>query len=79
MTKGDHIRAMSDEELAKLIHGVDSLGWCKDLPECIEQGADISEEKCIGCALAWLQEPADVVGSCTADLAEKEYSGLLEE
>jgi hypothetical protein len=62
MTHGDQIRAMSDEELAKLIYGVDGLGWCKSLPECIKQIDLIPEEKCIGCALEWLKQPVEVSG-----------------
>ena len=62
MTHGDQIRAMGDEELAKLIYGVDGLGWCKHLPECIKQIGLIPEEKCIGCALEWLKQPAEVTG-----------------
>ena len=61
-THGDQIRAMNDEELAKLIYGVDGLGWCKSLPECIKQIGLIPEEKCIGCALEWLKQPAEVSG-----------------
>ena len=62
MTHADQIRAMNDEELAKLIYGVDGLGWCKSLPECIKQIGLIPEEKCIGCALEWLKQPAEVSG-----------------
>ena len=61
-THADRIRAMSDEELAKLIYEVDGLGWCKSLPECIKAEGLIPKEKCIGCALAWLRQPAEVSG-----------------
>lgn len=65
-THADQIRAMSDEELAKLIYGVDGLGWCKSLPECIKQIGLIPEEKCIGCALEWLRQPVEVSDNATA-------------
>lgn len=58
-TYADRIRAMSDEELAKLIYSVDGIGWCKSLPECVKQIGLIPEEKCIGCALEWLKQPAE--------------------
>ena len=61
-THADQIRAMNDEELAKLIYGVDGLGWCKSLPECIKQIGLVPEEKCIGCALEWLKQPVEVSG-----------------
>ena len=61
-THADQIRAMSDEELAKLIYSVDGIGWCKSLPECVKQVGLIPEEKCIGCALEWLRQPAEVSG-----------------
>lgn len=61
-THADQIRAMSDEELAKLIYSVDGIGWCKSLPECIKQIGLIPEEKCIGCALEWLKQPVEVSG-----------------
>lgn len=61
-THADQIRAMSDEELAKLIYSVDGIGWCKSLPECVKQVGLIPKEKCIGCALEWLRQPAEVSG-----------------
>lgn len=66
-TKADRIRAMTDEELAKLLYDPDSLSekYCKNLPECgelLDTEAGISEEKCIGCMLQWLRQPAEEVG-----------------
>ena len=62
-TKADRIRAMTDEELAKLLYEIDGLGYCKNLPECgelLDTPAGIPEEKCIGCMLNWLRQPAEV-------------------
>ena len=62
MTNADRIRAMSDEELAQLIYNADGLGWCSDRPECaelLEMPGGIPEEKCLGCLMAWLRQPAE--------------------
>lgn len=64
-TKADRIRAMTDEELAKLLYEIDGLGYCKNLPECgelLDTEEGIPEEKCIGCMLQWLRQPAE--GGC---------------
>ena len=58
ITNADRIRAMSDEELAAYwsYHYDD---FCPNLPECgemLNQDQEIPAEKCIGCALRWLQE-----------------------
>lgn len=62
-TNADRIRAMSDEELAKLLYDPDGLSdiYCQDLPECgelLDTEDGIPEEKCIACALRWLRQPA---------------------
>ena len=62
-SRADRIRAMTDEELAKLLYEIDGLGYCKNLPECgelLDTPAGIPEEKCIGCMLNWLRQPAEV-------------------
>ena len=62
VTHADQLRAMSDEELAVALYNSDGLGWCHNLPECgilLETEEGISEEKCIGCVLKWLQRPAE--------------------
>lgn len=64
-TNADRIRAMTDEELAKLLYEIDGLGYCKNLPECgelLDAPGGIPEEKCIGCMLNWLRQPAE--GGC---------------
>lgn len=64
-TKADHIRSMTDEELAKLLYEIDGLGYCKNLPECgelLDTDTGIPEEKCIGCMLNWLRQPAEEGG-----------------
>ena len=57
-TNADRIRAMSDEELAA--YWADHYDeFCPNLPECgdmLNQNQEIPAEKCIGCALRWLQE-----------------------
>ena len=62
-SRADRIRAMTDEELAKLLYEIDGLGYCKNLPECgelLDTDTGIPEEKCIGCLLNWLRQPAEV-------------------
>lgn len=58
MTRADRIRAMSDEELAA--YWADHYDeFCPCLEECgdaLNQNQEIPAEKCIGCALRWLQE-----------------------
>ena len=61
-TNADRIRAMSDEELAKLLYCSDSLGWCHNNPECadmLDTDDGIPEEKCMVCLVAWLKRPAE--------------------
>lgn len=67
LTNADHIRAMSDEELAHIMVGLSDLderiGFCADLPECkdlldTEQG--IPASKCENCMLNWLRQSAEV-------------------
>lgn len=61
-TNADRIRAMSDGELAKLIYEADSLGYCKNLMECVKEealGDAIPDDRCIACTLAWLRQPAE--------------------
>ena len=61
-TNADRIRAMSDEELARLLYCSDSLGWCHNLPECadmLDTDDGIPEEKCMACLVAWLRQPAE--------------------
>ena len=66
-TNADRIRAMSDEELAEQLITVGELDeeihFCKNLPECddllnTEDGVPL--EKCRGCLLNWLKQPAEV-------------------
>lgn len=58
MTRADRIRAMSDEELAAYwAEHYDE--FCPNSQECgemLNKGQEIPAEKCIGCALRWLQE-----------------------
>ena len=59
MTRADRIRAMSDEELAAALYHFGDVPFCRNLQECkemLDQDVEIPDEKCIGCALRWLQE-----------------------
>lgn len=64
-TNADRIRAMSDEELAKKMYACNSkeekIPFCQNLAECdslLETEEGIPEDKCIGCLLKWLKQPA---------------------
>lgn len=62
MTNADRIRAMSDEELAQLLYCADGLGWCTNDPACVallDMEDGVPEEKCMGCLISWLQQPAE--------------------
>lgn len=64
MTNADLIRAMTDEELAKRLSKLmDSYpAVCRELPECyddLEADRDIPLERCEGCWIRWLQQPAE--------------------
>lgn len=71
-TNADRIRAMSDEELANhlyLFHGLEEqIKFCQNLPECeslLNTEDGIPEEKCVGCLLAWLKQPAEETNAPT--------------
>lgn len=55
-TNADRIRAMSDEELAKWMAGLTTVGACNDLgiPD-----SDLCDRKCESCCLAWLRRAAE--------------------
>lgn len=58
-TRADRIRAMNDEELARALYHFGDSPFCRNLKECAEmvnQDITIPDEKCIGCALRYLQE-----------------------
>ena len=67
-TNGDKIRAMSDEELAKIIDscGLDEeIHFCKSKPECneiMDSGGTITNEMCRKCGIDWLRQPAGECG-----------------
>lgn len=61
MTNADHIRAMSDEELADLLCTAD---WCETCDQMREEGTCKAMEldgplskHCVSAALRWLQQP----------------------
>lgn len=64
-THADRIRAMSDEELAKIIASDyigERLHFCQEKLECntlLESEDGIPEEKCEQCATDWLKQPAE--------------------
>lgn len=65
-TKADRIRALTDEELAKLIQ-----------VECPPTGIDACAETCTACWLRWLQQPVDAI--VLEDLCAKSEIKLQEE
>lgn len=66
LTKGDKIRSMTDEALARVLTDMISGGgdfYCKNLPECdaaLEEDRDIPEENCERCMVDWLRSAAEV-------------------
>lgn len=73
MTRGDQIRAMSDEELADRLHqlyriisddGYYDLGrlFCDGKAECIDEDGEIhcNDERRKACIVRYLQKPAEV-------------------
>ena len=56
-TNGDRIRAMTDEELAKLIS--DDDGCCIPAGKCPEEFVSKGFLKCRACWLKWLQQEAE--------------------
>lgn len=66
MTNGDRIRAMSDEELAKVMVATfvdEQIHYCQNKQECndaMDRGEIIVDEKCIWCLVEWLRQPAEV-------------------
>ena len=63
----DKVRAMSDREiaLAMMEFFVDErIKFCQDKPECVaamDKGDIVSDDKCVECLVAWLQQPANEV------------------
>ena len=55
MTNADHIRAMSDEELANFIPDWSYTKACK----CDEQEFIGCDNQCEKCVFEWLQQPAE--------------------
>lgn len=53
MTNADKIRAMSDEELRKLLIEFSAFA-------CIFPDKDCDEVSCVECVTKWLQQPAEV-------------------
>ena len=59
-TNADRIRAMSDEELAKLF-----CGFCKNAETCAGcpmYDGDCAESELTECWVVWLKQPADMRG-----------------
>ena len=62
MTRADKIRAMSDEDLANALYHFGDAPYCRNLEECkamLDSDIEIPDEKCIACALRYLQEEDD--------------------
>lgn len=61
-TNADRIRAMTDAELAQMLCAGVDIQFCHNLPECAElldTDDGVPEEKCMGCLMAWLRQPAE--------------------
>ena len=61
-TNADRIRAMSDEDLAQLLYNGVDAEYCTNAPACaamLDEPDGVPEEKCIGCLMRWLQQPAE--------------------
>ena len=60
MTRADRIRAMTDEEMARILEGGQGGDlFCRNSKECqdaLNQDKEIPTEMCVACALRWLQE-----------------------
>lgn len=65
MTNADHIRSMTDEELATILYSVFNIDdlkipFCKNKPECnelMDADKEIPESMCLRCMLDWLKRP----------------------
>ena len=60
MTNADHIRSMTDEELAKHLYRSFDDKYCSNAPECaelLETNEGIPDEMCQACLLKWLKQP----------------------
>jgi hypothetical protein len=60
-THADRFRSMTDEELAKALYYGFDTEYCFNAPACaamLDEPDGIPEEKCIGCLLNWLRQPA---------------------
>lgn len=64
MTRGDEIRAMDDEALARFIMQIEELEgpkYCQERPECfvsLERLEGIDNDKCAQCLVQWLGREA---------------------
>jgi len=64
-TNADHIRSMTDEELATILYSVFNIDdlkipFCKNKPECnelMDADKEIPESMCLRCMLDWLKRP----------------------
>lgn len=62
ITRGDKLRAMTDEQLAAALYENADCVWCVNADECgemIDAGRNIEEHKCIACVLNWLRQLAE--------------------
>ena len=61
-TNANRIRSMTDEELARVLYNGIDAEYCSNDPACgamLDEPGGIPEERCIACALKWLQQPAE--------------------
>lgn len=62
ITNADRIRSMTDEELARALYDGFDIEYCTNDPACgamLDEPGGVPEERCIACALKWLQQPAE--------------------
>lgn len=80
VTNAEHIRAMSDEELAEMIIniscGVEPCNYCSP-QQTFGQDCGV-HSVCRDGVIAWLRQPANLP-SAASDFEIKQHSGLIEE
>ncbi len=57
-TNGDHIRALTDKEMAEILADFDGDYFCRNMKECeddLDADKIIPVERCRECALLWLK------------------------
>lgn len=61
-TRGDQLRAMTDEQLAAALYENAECKWCRNETACgelLDSEHGIEDSKCIACVLNWIQQPVE--------------------